>query len=328
MRQLLSPISRILASTTIGVAVALSVAPGIAVAAAPQVQTQGPGVYRVMVGDFEVTALLDGTHPFPIDTVVEGMPKADIKKDLDEDFLQPPVQGSINAFLINTGSKLVLIDAGAGSLYGHCCGRLQQNLRAAGYKPEQVDLVLLTHLHKDHAGGIAADGKMAFPNATVRVSKQEADYWLGAGNKAKAPEFLSTFFDAAVSSVQPYQAAKQFVTFDGEGEMAPGIQAFRTPGHTPGHSSYAVTSRGKTLVVWGDIVHVASLQFRELGATVKYDSSATNAKASRHDLFEKVAKNRALVAAAHIPFPGLGHIRKKDGTFDWVPVNYEGDPTE
>ena len=96
-----------------------------------------------MLGGFEVTALLDGTHPFPIDTVVEDVPKAEIARDLQRDFLQTPVQGSINAFLINTGSKLILIDSGAGVLYGDCCGKLLANLRSAGYQPEQVDEVLL-----------------------------------------------------------------------------------------------------------------------------------------------------------------------------------------
>ncbi len=101
-----------------------------ALAAAPQVKTQGPGFYRIMLGGFEVTALLDGTHPFPIDTVVEGVPKAEIARDLQRDFLEAPVQGSINAFLINTGSKLILIDTGAGVLYGDCCGKLLANLRS------------------------------------------------------------------------------------------------------------------------------------------------------------------------------------------------------
>ncbi|MGF6857012.1 hypothetical protein OKW29_005923 [Paraburkholderia sp. CI3] len=169
------------------------VGPNSAFAAAPQVKTQGPGFYRMMVGQFEVTALLDGTHPFPIDTVIEGVPKAEVERDLARDFLQAPVQGSINAFLINTGSKLILIDTGAGVLYGDCCGRLLANLRAAGYQPGQIDEVLLTHLHKDHVGGIVANGAMVFPNAVVRTSRTEADYWLNPANKTKGPLFSAHF---------------------------------------------------------------------------------------------------------------------------------------
>ncbi|MFM0081237.1 MBL fold metallo-hydrolase [Paraburkholderia sediminicola] len=297
-----------------------------ALAAAPQVKTQGPGFHRIMLGGFEVTALLDGTHPFPIDTVVEDVPKAEIARDLQRDFLQTPVQGSINAFLINTGSKLILIDTGAGVLYGGCCGKLLANLRSAGYQPEQVDEVLLTHLHKDHVGGVISNGAMTFPNAVVRTSQIEADYWLNPANKSKAPAFLSTFFDAAIASVAPYVAAGRFKPFSGDVELDPGIRAIALPGHTPGHTGYLVESESKDLLLWGDIVHVASIQLRNPKASVEYDTDAAAAQRSRRYAFELAAKKHYLVGAAHIAFPGLGHIRANGTTFDWVPVNYEAAP--
>jgi len=297
-----------------------------ALAAAPQVKTQGPGFYRIMLGGFEVTALLDGTHPFPIDTVVEDVPKAEIARDLQRDFLQTPVQGSINAFLINTGSKLILIDIGAGVLYGDCCGKLLANLRSAGYQPAQVDEVLLTHLHKDHVGGVISNGAMTFPNAVVRTSQIEADYWLNPANKSKAPAFLGTFFDAAIASVAPYVAAGRFKPFSGDVELDPGIRAIALPGHTPGHTGYLVESESKDLLVWGDIVHVASIQLRNPKASVEYDTDAAEAQRSRRYAFELAAKKHYLVGAAHIAFPGLGHIRANGTTYDWVPVNYEAAP--
>ncbi|EEF21991.1 conserved hypothetical protein, partial [Ricinus communis] len=182
----------------------------LAHAAAPMATTQAPGYYRTMVGDFQVTALSDGTHVFPVDTVMTNITQQQAVQDLADVDLHLPIQGSINAFLINTGSKLILVDSGAGVLYGACCGKLMAHLRAAGYQPEQVDEVLITHLHKDHAGGILRDGKAAFPNAVLRVSQAEADYWLTPSNKAKAPDFLSTFFDAAQAAVAPYQAAGHY----------------------------------------------------------------------------------------------------------------------
>ena len=297
-----------------------------ALADAPQVKTQGPGFYRIMLGGFEVTALLDGTHPFPIDTVVEDVPKAEIARDLQRDFLQTPVQGSINAFLINTGSKLILIDTGAGVLYGDCCGKLLANLRSAGYQPEQVDEVLLTHLHKDHVGGVISNGAMMFPNAVVRTSQIEADYWLNPANKSKAPAFLSTFFDAAIASVAPYVAAGRFKPFSGDVELDPGIRAIALPGHTAGHTGYLVESESKDLLVWGDIVHVASIQLRNPKASVEYDTDAAAAQRSRRYAFELAAKKHYLVGAAHIAFPGFGHIRANGTTYDWVPVNYESSP--
>jgi glyoxylase-like metal-dependent hydrolase (beta-lactamase superfamily II) len=297
-----------------------------ATAAAPQVRTQGPGFYRVMLGEFEVTSLLDGTHPFPVDTVMTDVSKDQVAQDLARDDLALPIQGSINAFLINTGSKLILIDTGAGVLYGDCCGHLMANLRAAGYQPEQVDEVLLTHLHKDHVGGVILDGKMAFPNAVVRVSQNEADYWFDPANKAKAPGFLSSFFDSAIASVAPYQSAGRFKTFSGNQQLETGIWALATPGHTPGHTSYVIQSGAQTLLVWGDIIHVASIQLQNPTASVEYDTDAQSAQRSRRAMLQLAASKHLLVGAEHISFPGLGHIRANGNTYDWIPVNYDGDP--
>lgn len=297
-----------------------------ATAAAPQVRTQGPGFYRLMLGDFEVTALLDGTHPFPVDTVMTDVAKNEVAQDLMRDDLTMPIQGSINAFLINTGSKLILIDTGAGVLYGNCCGHLLANLRAAGYQPEDVDEVLLTHLHKDHVGGVILDGKMAFPNAVLRVSQNDADYWFDPTNKAKSPGFLSSFFDSAIASVAPYQSAGRFKTFNGNQELEPGIWALATPGHTPGHTSYVIQSGTQTLLVWGDIIHVASIQLQDPMASVEYDTDAQAAQRSRRAMLLLAASKHLLVGAAHISFPGLGHIRASGSSYEWIPVNYDGDP--
>lgn len=295
-------------------------------AAAPQVRTQGPGFYRMMLGQFEITALLDGTHVFPVDTVMIDVSKRAIARDLAREELNVPVQGSINAFLVNTGSKLILIDTGAGALYGDCCGRLLANLRAAGYQPEQVDQVLLTHLHKDHVGGVIADGKMAFPNAVLRTSRAEADYWLTPANKAAAPKFLSTFFDAAVASVAPYLAAGRFKTFAGNEELVPGISTRPAPGHTAGHASYTIESGSQRLLVWGDIVHVAPIQLQDPAASVKYDTNDRAAQRSRRELLGLAARTHLMIGAAHIAFPGLGHIRNNGNSYDWIPVNYDGNP--
>ena len=295
-------------------------------AAAPLVKTQAPGYYRTMLGEFEITALSDGSHPFPIDTVMTHIEAALIRQDLAKADLAQPVQGSINAFLINTGTKLILVDAGAGVLYGDCCNKLLSNLRAAGYQPEQVDEVLLTHLHKDHAGGIMAQGKAVFPNAVLRLSQLEADYWLSAANQARAPDFLSTFFDAARAAVAPYQAAKHYQPFEQFGQLDAGIEALPAPGHTPGHAMYRVQSAGQTLLIWGDIVHVTAIQLEHPQATVKYDSSEADAAATRARLLQSLANDHTLVGAAHIAFPGLGRIRQNGKAYDWLPLNYDGAP--
>jgi glyoxylase-like metal-dependent hydrolase (beta-lactamase superfamily II) len=299
---------------------------GLAHAAAPIAGSQAPGYYRIMLGDFEVTALSDGTHPFPVDTVMTNITQQQALQDLAEVDLKLPVQGSINAFLINTGSKLILVDSGAGALYGPCCGKLLAHLRAAGYQPEQVDEVLLTHLHKDHAGGILRQGAAMFPNAVLRLSQAEADYWLTPANKAKAPDFLSTFFDAARAAIAPYQAAGHYQPYNTFGPLEAGIEALPAPGHTPGHAAYLVQSKSQQLLIWGDIVHVSGIQFPHPAATVKYDSSEPDAQASRAKLLELASSKQLLIGAAHIAFPGLGHVRLHKGEYEWLPLNYDEAP--
>jgi glyoxylase-like metal-dependent hydrolase (beta-lactamase superfamily II) len=246
---------RIILSKSTVIPMVIALASMFAVAApasagAPQGRTQAPGFYRMMLGDFEITTLLDGTHPFPD---VEVLTKPGVGSERSKLFdvnpgeanallaasdLKVPTEGSINAFLVNTGTKLVLIDAGAGTLYGACCGHLIENLRAAGYQPEQVDDVFVTHLHADHVGGIFPGGKMAFPNAVIRASKLDADYWLNDTTEKTAPAFLRPMFEGDKASLKPYIAAGRFVPFGGGPELEPGIRAIPAPGHTPGHTAF------------------------------------------------------------------------------------------
>jgi glyoxylase-like metal-dependent hydrolase (beta-lactamase superfamily II) len=319
----------------LGFAVIVAIA-SPAFGAAPQVHTQAPGFYRIMLGDFEITALLDGTHPFP-DAAVLMKPKPNASAERSKLFddnpqeantllaaadLKAPTEGSINAFLINTGTKLILIDSGAGTLYGACCGHLIDNLRAAGYRPEQVDEVLLTHLHADHVGGIAPGGQMAFPNAVIRASKLDADYWLNDKNERAAPAFLRPMFEGDKASLKPYIAAGRFQPFDGDPEFAPGIRAVPAPGHTPGHTSYSVESGGQKLLVWGDIVHVAAIQFPDPSVSVEYDNDGAQAEATREAIYSEAAKDGFWIGAAHISFPGLGHIGVRGKEFIWMPAEY------
>lgn len=145
----------------------------LAVAAQPQSKPLSTGFYRHMLGDFEITVLSDGTVTRPVDKI---MSKPDeIRGILAGDHEAEPYEISVNSFLINTGEKLILVDTGAGELFAPACGRLVANLRAAGYKPEQIDAILLTHIHADHSGGLSIGGRRLFTNAraTAPVSKAQ-----------------------------------------------------------------------------------------------------------------------------------------------------------
>ena len=189
------------------IAITLAAVAGIASAGAPQAKSQAPGYYRMMLGDFEVTALSDGTIPLQPTQLLTNTSKPKVEAALKRSFLAEPVQTSVNAYLINTGSKLVLVDAGAGALFGPTVGKLAANLKAAGYQPEQVDEIYITHMHADHVGGLSADGKPVFPNAVVRADQHDADYWLSAQNLEAAPADAKDFFKAAMASINPYKDA-------------------------------------------------------------------------------------------------------------------------
>ena len=157
-------------------------------AAAPMQKTQAPGYYRMMVGQYEVTALCDGMVELDAG-LLKNISETDIHDLLARALVDNPhkIPAPANAYLINMGSKLVLVDAGGGKTFPGL-GHLGENLAAAGYKPEQVDAVLITHLHPDHVGGLlSAEGKPAFPNAVVYLAKAENDCWLGEV-EPKVPE--------------------------------------------------------------------------------------------------------------------------------------------
>ena len=293
-----------------------------ALAAALMVKTQAPGYYRMMLGDFEVTALSDGTVDLPVDKLLTHTTAARVDQALARSFEKSPLETSVNAYLINTGSRLILIDTGAAKLFGPTLGRLAANLRAAGYEPKQVDDIYITHMHPDHVGGLLVDGKIAFPNAIVHASKRDADYWLSQANLARAPAASKSFFEGAMASLQPYIKAGHFVTFDGNTQLAPGIRAVAMPGHTPGHTAYMIESQGHKLLVWGDVVHVAAVQFADPAVTIAFDSDAKTAAIGRKQAYAEAARQGYLIAGAHLPFPGLGHVRIQGKAYAWVPVNY------
>jgi glyoxylase-like metal-dependent hydrolase (beta-lactamase superfamily II) len=293
-----------------------------AVAGAPPQKTQAPGYYRMMLGDFEVTALSDGTFPMDADKILTNIKPQDLEAALAQAFLKEPVETSVNGFLINTGSKLVLIDTGSGILFGPSVGKLLANLKASGYQPEQVDEIYITHMHGDHVGGLLLDGKPAFANAIVRAAQQEADFWLSKAHMDAAPKDAKDGYLGAMNSLNPYVAAGKFKPFNGDLELVPGIRAVATPGHTAGHTVYAVESKGEKLVLWGDLMHVAAVQFPDPAVTIAFDTNSSQAAAARKKVFADAAEHGDWVAGAHLSFPGIGHLRSAGTGYTYVPANY------
>ncbi|MBV6322581.1 MBL fold metallo-hydrolase [Duganella violaceipulchra] len=300
---------------------AVAAACSMAQAAAPMAKFQAPGFYRTTLGEFEVTVLNDGSIDLPVDQLLKQAP-AKTNAALARSFLKSPVETSVNAFLINTGSKLVLIDAGAASLFGPTAGKLLANFKASGYKPEQVDEIYISHMHGDHVGGLVANEQRVFPNAVVRAGKLDADYYLNQSNLDKATGEEKEDFQGAMMSLNPYVKAGKFQPIVANSELVPGIKSYFNGGHTPGHITYVVESAGQKLVLLGDLLHVQAVQFENPGVGVNFDSDSKVAIAERKEAFAAAAKGGYLIGASHLSFPALGHVRTNGKGYDFVPVNY------
>jgi len=302
----------------------LAAVSSFAIAEAPQQKTQVPGYYRLMLGSFEVTALYDGAIDLD-EKLLKSIAKRDIQRLLARQFLKgPKVQTAVNAYLVNTGSKLVLVDAGAAKLFGPGLGNIIDNLKAAGYTPEQVDTVLITHLHGDHINGLVTpDGKAVFTNAEIWSTKADNEFWLSEEIAAKAPKDFQAFFKMSRDAAAPYLASGKWKTFDSDRELLAGVTSVDTHGHTPGHASYLFRSGGQSLLILGDLVHNHAVQFARPEVAFEYDNDPKQAVATRKRIFFKAAKEKLMVAGMHLPFPGIGHVRKESaGGYAWVPAEF------
>lgn len=281
------------------------------------------GYYHMKLGDFEIIALSDGTVPQELGKLLQISPQ-ELNKALSFNYQTDPVEASVNAYLIKADHKLILVDAGTAELYGPSLGHLSESLERAGYSPDQIDAVLVTHIHTDHTGGLMEGKRMVFPNATIYVSKVEADFWLSPENYKKAAIGMKKYFVEAITKVGPYVTAGKVKTYTYGSELFPGITPMASPGHTPGHSFYAVESKGQKIVFLGDIIHSAAVQFPNPIVTIIYDIDPMAAAASRKKAFEEAARDGYWVAGDHLSFPGIGHVRnEKDGAgYRWIPINY------
>ena len=297
-------------------------------ASSPEPKAQVAGYYHYNFGVKQVTALLDGTNylsPSLFKGLTEQESDAILKKYHSLD--HRGVQTSVNAFLVNTGTSLVLIDTGASSCFGDHLGSVAKNLQEAGFETSQVSLVLLTHLHPDHVCGISKDGEAVFPNAWVYASETEADYWLNPKQLAKIPKEKQDKYLATVKKIKdaiaPYEKNKGFKTFKA-GEQLGALTALESAGHTPGHVGFRLKGLMQDMIFIGDIVHSHSLQFDQPETGVDFDIDPEQAIQTRLKHFAEYAKEGHTIAAPHLPFPGIGYIYSKDEkSYQWIPVHFQ-----
>lgn len=295
-----------------------------AAANTPQhVLKQQAGGYNVQVGSVIVTSFTDGSVAQDLHKLLRRTSEQNTDALLAKNAQTNPVEASINVYYFALPGHKVLVDTGSGQLFGPGNGgRLMESLATQGIKPEDITDILLTHAHSDHAGGLVKDGQRVFTNARVFVGKPDIDFFFNEENQKKTG-YSQNFFDVARKTLKPYLDAGKVQSFSGTEALLPGITGTVHPGHTPGSAFYTLESKGEKVTFVGDIIHVAAVQFPQPNITIVYDQDQDGAARVRNHAFADFVENRDLIAAPHLPFPGIGYVMKGERSgYAWVPVTY------
>ncbi|WP_117190875.1 MBL fold metallo-hydrolase [Rhizobium terrae] len=283
-----------------------------------------PDIHKFKVGSFQVLVVKDGARPSgnPGETFGTNQSAETVGKLLADNFL--PTDQFVNSFsptLIDTGSDVILFDTGLGKAgRAQGTGRLVEGLAAAGYMPEDVTIVVITHMHGDHIGGIMEDGKPAFPKARYMAGEAEYSFWTD-GARAGTPAEGNQ--KAVIANVKPHADKMTFLK-DG-GEVVSGITAMLAPGHTPGHLIFNVESAGRRLVLTADTANHFVLSLQKPEWEVRFDMDKTQAAATRRRVFDMIATDKIAFLGYHMPFPAVGYVEKQDTGYRFVPKSYQFD---
>ncbi len=322
----ISPVSRRTALKSAFVAGAALAMPQLMVrpafAKAPMQDGSVAEFFRFKLGGFEVTTLRDGIRPGdgPHPTFGANQDAAAVHALLRENSL--PETKFANGFtptLVNTGNELVLFDTGlgAGAREGGL-GRMAAALRTAGYQPEQVDIVVITHFHPDHFGGLLEDGKPAFPNARYVMGETEFNFWTAPERKAGPTEKLAQTIETVIKPL----AEKATFIKEG-GAVVSGITGMDAAGHTPGHMIYSLESEGKRLILTADTANHFVVSLQRPDWEVAFDADKAGAAATRRKVFDMIATDKLTFIGYHMPWPSVGFVEKMGEGYRYIPNSYQ-----
>jgi glyoxylase-like metal-dependent hydrolase (beta-lactamase superfamily II) len=324
----INTISRRTLFKSAGLAAAVLATPTIMIrtaqAAAPMAASMPASFNRFTLGKFEVTVLFDGGRfgDKPYETFGTNVPQSDVEALLAANFL--PVDKSRNTFsptLVNTGTDLILFDTGLGEgAREGGLGQMMANLTASGYTPDQVTIVVLTHMHGDHIGGLTEAGAPAFPNARYVTNEAEFNFW-------SSPDRVGTPAENGYKGVtEKVVPLKDKMTFIGDnGEVAGGVTGMAAFGHSPGHMIYRIESEGKQLILTADTANHYVLSLQRPDWEVRFDMDKAAAAATRKSVFDMIATDRLPFVGYHMPFPAVGYVEKTDVGYRFVPETYQLD---
>lgn len=312
-------------SVLLGAAAATAAPAFAAHAAAPLSGRQAPEFYRTRIGDIELTAIGDGYGAFPrIEGFVRNADPKDVVAALQAAHLPTNVvRIAFTTLVVNTSGKLVLLDVGNGDMGAPTSGTWMANFRAAGFTPEMVDTVVISHFHGDHINGLRLkDGTAVFPNAEIKVPSLEAKFWLNADNAAKAaPGMMQGNFSNAARVFTPI--AKDLTQYEWNQEVAPGVTAIGAPGHTPGHTMFAIASGNSRFMALTDITNIPALFVKHPDWAAIFDTDAEEARLTRHKVLDMVAAEKMQVGFYHADFPATGFVERDGSGYSLVPAPWQ-----
>jgi glyoxylase-like metal-dependent hydrolase (beta-lactamase superfamily II) len=291
----------------------------------------GDGFYRFKIGDFQATVISDGYGPIPVRPIlVMNASEAELAPVLKANFMLPVIQITTNMLVVDTGRERILVDCGFGEKLGPTFGSfpgLGANLRRAGIMPESIDLVVTSHGHLDHIGGLATkSGALAFPKAQFVFVDTEWNYWTGSRyesevNSSPMPDpFKKGTITAARENLPLIADRSRFVRQGGE--ITSGVHYIAAPGHSPSHAAVLFTSNNEQFVYMGDIAHNPVTSLQHPNWTPIFDYDPARAIKSRRALLDRVATDRVMVLGCHFPFPAIGHVVRYDTAYHWEPAQW------
>lgn len=294
-------------------------------AAGPMLGSWQPKHQRFRLGAFELTTISDSEvfidGPYPI--IGENATEGEVRRLMRDNLLpEQKYQPGFSPTVVNTGKEVVLFDTGNGAngfVPRPTGGWLAAQLGPAGFKPEQIDVVVLSHGHPDHVGGLVEDGKPLFPNARYVIGQVEYDFWAPEGKHSGELEKLAFVFRANTS-----QIADKLTFLAPGGDVAPGIRAVEAYGHTPGHLAFLIESEGEQILYWGDCAHHQVASLARPDWHVAFDIDKEKGAATRKRIYDMAATERLAVIGYHMPFPSIGYVERLDARgYRWLPHSYQ-----
>jgi glyoxylase-like metal-dependent hydrolase (beta-lactamase superfamily II) len=307
-----------------GAAAAVAARADDAAAETPPAGSATPGIYRYRIGSYELTALYDGIWYRPItDQFIRNAPFREVEHALDVAFMpHDKLATPFTTLIVNTGKQLVLLDTGTGGQIAPSAGVLRANLAAAGIDPKAVDRIVISHFHPDHINGIKdKDNALIFPNAELMVPAAEWAFWMDDANMNAAAADLKLTFRNQRRIFN--DIAKQVTQFEPGREVAPGVETLPAPGHTPGHTVFAVHSGDQSLLVLSDTAQHPAVFARHPDWQATFDIDGAEAVKTRKRIFDRAAADRMLVTGYHFPFPACGHLIKTATGYEHVPIEWQ-----